>query len=282
VDHSTLSRRITSLEASLRTRLFDRRMNGYTLTAQGENLLGLAQAMEGIAMTVMAEIGDSSLHVAGTVRIGAPEGFGAMFLAPRLGRLGAQHPDLMLQLVTLPRLFSLSKREADIAIGLARPEEGRLHARKLTDYQLGLYGSRDYLAEHGPIRDREELGRHRFIGYIEDLIYAPELDYIPLVSREVRPFLTSSNLIAQFHATVAGHGLCVLPCFMAGQEPRLERILERDVSLIRALWLIVHADMRDLARIRIASEFITREVRAARDRFLPSVAKQEAVPDLQR
>jgi DNA-binding transcriptional LysR family regulator len=276
VDHSTLSRRIVALEEALQARLFDRRTNGYTLTSQGERLLESAQAMESVALTVLSEIAGARLQVAGTVRIGAPDGFGTSFLAPRLGRLGAQHPDLVVQLVTMPRLFSLSKREADLAIGLTRPEEGRLHARKLADYELGLYGSRDYLAAHGPVRDEAELQGHRFIGYIEDLIYAPELDYLPLVSREIRPLLTSSNLLAQFSATVAGSGLCVLPCFLADPEPRLGRVLSASVALIRSFWLIVHTDMRDLARVRIAAEFIAQEVRAARGLFLPGLGQRAA------
>jgi DNA-binding transcriptional LysR family regulator len=273
VNHSTLSRRITGLETALQARLFHRRPAGYSLTVQGERLLEMAQTVENTVMAAMAEIAGSSLRVAGTVRIGATEGFGTIFLAPRLGKLGRAHPDLMIQLVTMPRLLSLSKREADIAIVLARPQEGRLHARKLTDYELGLYASGEYLSGHAPIRDVSDLGRHRFIGYIEDLIYAPELDYLRLVSRDVRPFLTSSNLVAQFRAAAAGFGVCVLPCFMAATEPCLARVLPGAVSLTRSFWLTVHADMRGLARIRITSDFIAREVREARSLFLSGTSE---------
>lgn len=263
IDHSTLSRRITALERNLQVRLFDRQPAGYTLTPQGEALLDSAQAMEATALDVLANVAGSSLKIAGTVRIGAPDGFGTSFLAPRLGKLGQIHPDLRLQLVTLPRIFSLSKREADIAIGLAPPAEGRLHTRKLTDYELGLYGSRDYCAENGPFPDIAALNTHRFIGYIEDMIYAPELDYLPLISRDLKPFLTSSNLLAQLSLTVQGYGLCVLPRFMAEEDARLERVLPRHVSLRRAFYLITHADMRNLARIQVISDFIANEVRSS-------------------
>jgi DNA-binding transcriptional LysR family regulator len=273
VNHSTLSRRLTGLETALQARLFHRRPAGYSLTAQGERLLEIAQTVENSVMAAMAEIAGSSMRVAGTVRIGATEGFGTTFLAARLGKLGQANPDLMIQLVTAPRLFSLSKREADIAIVLARPQEGRLHARKLTDYELGLYASGEYLSDQPPIHDQSDLGRHRFLGYIDDLIYAPELDYLQLVSRNVRPFLTSSNLVAQLRAAAAGFGVCVLPCFMAATEPCLARVLPGAVSLTRSFWLIVHAEMRDLARIRITSDFIAREVRQARSLFLPGASE---------
>lgn len=268
VDHSTLSRRMAALEKSLQARLFDRHMTGYTLTPEGERLLTSAQAMESIALTTVTDIAGTSLQLAGTVRVGAPDGFGTAFLAARLGRLGELHPGLVVQLVTVPRVFSLSRREADIAIGLARPQEGRLHARKLTDFTLGLYAARDYLEAHGPVRDRSELKRHRFVGYVEDMTRAPELDYLPLLGEGITPCLTSSSLTAQMNAAVAGCGLCVLPCFMADAEPRLERVLAGSVALTRSFWLSIHADMRDLARIRVIADFIGREVRVARGLFL--------------
>ena len=258
------------LEKSLHARLFDRRAQGYSLTMHGERLLELAQKMEALAMSVVTEVGGSRLSVAGTVRIGATDGFGTVFLARRLPTLRDQHPNLILQLVTLPRIFSLSKREADIAIGLSRPTEGRLHARKLTDYTLGLYASKRYLSKHPVITDQRSFHQHRFIGYIDDLIYTPELDYLSLISRELDAAFTSSNLIAQFQATLAGGGLCVLPNFMAAKEPRLQRVLPSVVALTRSFWLIVHSDMKDLARVRTVSEFIVREVRAAHDLFMPS------------
>jgi len=107
------------------------------------------------------------------------------------------------------------------------------------------------------------------VGYIEELIQTPELDDITELSREFEASFQSSNLIAQLQATVAGCGLCVLPLFMATQEKRLRRVLPETISLTRSFWLIVHSDMRDLARVRIVSDFITREVRLSRKAFIP-------------
>ena len=148
LDHSTLSRRIVALEKSLQARLFDRAATGYALTPAGEQLMHHAQEVESVMLRIHTQLGGASLRVAGTVRIGAPEGFGTFFLAPLLGRLCTRHPELTIELVTLPRIFSLSRREADLAIGLAQPEEGRLHAHKLTEYELGLYASDSYLNAH--------------------------------------------------------------------------------------------------------------------------------------
>lgn len=261
VDHTTLGRRLTGLEQALGTTLFERHATGYSLTQAGETLLQSAEAMEGMALTIQEELSGAGAKLSGAVRIGTPDGFGSFFLAPRIGGLGTLHPDLEVQLVAMPRLFSLSKREADIAVTLAQPEAGRLHARKLTDYELGLYAARSYLERAPPIDGPGDLAAHRFISYIDDLLYTPELDYVPLVSRDIRPYLKSASLVAQFRAVQAGSGIAVLPSFMASGEKDLVRLLPDEVKLIRSFWLVIHSDVRHLSRIRITAEFIAEEVK---------------------
>lgn len=269
VDHTTLGRRLQGLERALDTILFERHATGYSLTQAGERLLANAEAMEGMALSIMEDLGGNGASLTGAVRIGTPDGFGSFFLAPRIGRLGEMHPDLEIQLVAMPRLFSLSKREADIAISLAPPEAGRLHGRKLTDYELGLYVAETYLTDSPPIRTVEDLAGHRFISYIDDLLYTPELDYLPQISREIRPHLKSASLVAQFRAVQAGAGIAVLPCFLVAGEPGLVRLLPDTVRLIRSFWLLVHSDLRHLSRVRVTADFIAAEVRRHSSLFRP-------------
>ena len=267
-DHTTVSRRITALEEALRVTLFERRPSGFTLTTHGERLKQTAEAMESAAFLAQGMVADGDLSLSGAVRIGAPDGFGSAFLAPRIGALCERHPDLEVQLVAMPRVFSLSKREADIAISLSRPQEGRLFARKLTDYRLGLYATAAYLDAHPPVHDRESLAGHVFISYIDDLIYAPELDYMATVG-DIAPRIKSSSLVAQVKATVAGAGLCMLPAFIARSEAALVPVLADQVTITRSFWLIVHEDMRSLARIAMTADFIADAVRREQALFLP-------------
>jgi Bacterial regulatory helix-turn-helix protein, lysR family len=111
IDHSTLSRRLTALEAALGAKLFDRHVSGYSLTPQGEHLLQCAEVIESKVLAIQSDAAHASLRVSGAVRIGTPDGFGTAFLAPIIGRLSAAHPDLDIQLVATPRSFSLSRRE---------------------------------------------------------------------------------------------------------------------------------------------------------------------------
>ena len=268
VDHTTLSRRIAALEAALKARLFDRSPQGYALTAHGERLLVRAEAMESLMLSAQSEVGEADLSVSGVVRIGAPEGFGSYFLAPCLPQLAEQHPELEIQLVAIPGVLSLSKREADVAIALSAPREGRLISKKLTDYSLSLYGAPSYLDARPGLETRADMKDHRFIGYIEELLYAPELDYMEAPDVDIHVAFKSSNLIAQLQACVAGAGLAVIPDFVAHGRPYLRRVLAGQVGLTRAFHLVVHADLKAVARVRAVTDFITEAVRKDRRRFL--------------
>ncbi len=267
-EHTTVSRRVTNLEKAMNAKLFERRPQGYSLTEQGTKLLISAEEIESVAITAQGEITDADYALSGAVRVGSPDGFGTYFLAPCLAKLSLLHSDLELQLVTMPRVFSLSKREADIAIGLERPREGRLHSRKLTNYTLCLFASKEYLSRSPVIHDVGDLNAHRILGYIDDLIFTPELDYMPEVSKSIRPQLTSTSVVVQMMATKAGAGICVLPTFIAARDPDLVAILADKIMLVRSFWLIVHSDMRDLARIKTVSDFVAGDIRDKRDIFL--------------
>lgn len=269
VDHTTVIRRVDRLERELRAKLFDRRKTGYLLTEAGHRVATSAEAIETTVLANQELIGGSRAHLTGTVRIGAPDGFGTHFLAPRLTSLADQYPDLDLQLVATARLFSLSKREADIAISLTLPKEGHVVGRKLTDYTLGLYAAPAYLDRHPPIRSREDLTGHRFVGYIEELLYTQELDYLPQVSPKISARFRSANLIAQYNATLTGFGIAVLPRFMAMNQHGLAPVLPDDFALRRCFYLLMHADSKDLARIRAVADYVYATVERERAIFNP-------------
>ncbi|WP_114393045.1 LysR family transcriptional regulator [Oleisolibacter albus] len=256
VDHSTVGRRIDRLERALNAKLFDRMKTGYAATPAGERLLRTAEAVEAAVLAGEAEIGDENAAVSGAVRIGAPDGFGTYFLAPHIAALCDAHPRLEVELVATARLFSLSKREADVAIALSLPAQGRVVGRKLTDYHLGLYATADYLARHGLPRAATDLARHRLVGYIDELLYTPELDYLHLICPEAAPRFRSANLIAQVQAVRAGLGIGVLPAFIAQTDPALKPVLAAEISLVRTFYLLIHADSQRLARIRATVGFI--------------------------
>jgi len=266
LNHATVSRRIAALEESFRAKLFRRLTTGSELTPAGERFLAIAERIEAEMIGARAEIAGEGEAVSGTVRIGAPDGFGVAFLAPRLGKLAELHPDLKVQLVPVPRSFSLSRREADIAITTERPTEGRLVAAKLVDYTLGLYASRGYAEADGLPASRAELPRHRLVGYVPDLVINPSLDYAAEFSPEWNAGFMISSALGQTEAVRAGAGIGVLHAFIARALPELVPVTSIP-PIRRAYWLVYHESVRGLSRIEVVTGFIARAVEADKALF---------------
>lgn len=266
VNHATLSRRVSTLEATLGCQLFLRSTTGCELTQDGVRFLASAERMETEMLSVQADLGRGDAAITGTVRIGAPDGFGVLFLAPRLGVLTALHPELKIELVPVPRSFSLSQREADIAITIERPEQGRLVLSRLTDYSLGLYASKSYLEEHGTPETVEALKRHRRIGYVEDLIFSPSLDYTGEIMRDWNASFSISSAIGQTQAVRSGAGIGILHDYIARDDRVLTRIMP-DVTIRRSYWTAFHENARQLARVRTVVEFLQQIVASERHIF---------------
>ncbi|KAG0189725.1 hypothetical protein DFQ28_003048 [Apophysomyces sp. BC1034] len=250
VDHTTVARRVRELEAALSTVLFDKsRSEGFVLTAEGQRLLAYADVVETTVQSASEQFTSSAYSLAGHVRIGSTEGFGCFFLSPQLARFNARHPDISIDLLPVPHFVSLSKREADLAIMLERPEHGRYVYTKLCDYRLRLYGTRDYLGRHAPIRTPADLPKHTFISYVDDLVFSDELLYLERTAPNANVKFYSTSVIAQYHAALQGHALAILPCFIAQPDSSLVPVLQDEVFVTRHFWLCCREDLRKLRRI---------------------------------
>jgi DNA-binding transcriptional LysR family regulator len=267
-NHATVSRRIDRLEEALSVRLFERNPRGYILTAIGERLVQSAEQMEREAAGFRNEAASGAAEVTGVVRLSSLEGFGNYFLADRLPRFTQANANLSIELVTIQQIVSLSRREADMSITLTSPRTDFYHYERVTTYRLFMYGSQAYLDAHPPIRRREDLLAHRMIGYIEDMIFTPGLDYHREILPGLRASYQSSSVHAQLRATLNHIGLCVLPHFMASAHPELVPVLARDIYLEREYWCVSHKDLATTPRIRALMNFIKEEAAGAEQLFL--------------
>lgn len=263
LDPATVGRRITALEEALDARLFDRSPQGYAMTEAGRSLLAHAQAMESQASAATEEISGHADRLSGTVRIGAPDGVSNYLLIDACDALSRDNPDLQVQVVALPRMFSLSKREADLAITVAPPTAGRLTVRKIADYRLRLYAREDLVGSLGPVRTMADLRGVRGIGYVSDMIFDRELDYYALLGRETEPALTSNSLIIQLRWCLRGAGICILPEFVARVYPELRVLLPDDIRLTRSFYLVRHQDDARVARINRMADTVVDWMREA-------------------
>lgn len=259
VEHTTVARRIDRLEGALRAPLFDRRRDGYVLTETGLALLPNAEAMESAALTARDNAAGVRVGAVGNVRLGAPEVVGTRVVTPALGRLFAQHPELSLELLLLPRFPNLANREADILIALKPPEGGRYVVSRLIEIHYHLYGSADYLAQHSPIATPADLAEHRFVDYAKDYLLSDDLNFLGEFLPAARRVYCATGMLAQYEAVAAGLGLGMLTSYAHQPERPLIRVLPDQIVAKRTLWLVSPSDLLKLQRVRVVWDFL-REV----------------------
>jgi DNA-binding transcriptional LysR family regulator len=267
VDHSTVARRMNGMERTLGARLFDRSPRGVMPTPAAFALVGHAERIESELLAAISSVEGRDRDIEGTVRLATPEACAAHLVAPHVAALRARHPRLTLELASANRVASLSKREADIAVMLNPPPRGRLVKRKLVDYRIALYASRAYLDRAGTPATRADLARHGFISYIEDLAGFPEMIALDelLPGADVR--FRASSSAAQHEAVAAGMGMGMLHVFASAQDDRLVQILPTDMEVRRSYWLVMHADMEGLPRVRAVVDFLDDVMRSTHDRL---------------
>ncbi len=231
LNHATVSRRMSTLEADLHAPVLVRRVQGCELTDLGLSLLSSCEQIE----TALAEVRDRvsttprERALSGLVRIATTEAFGAYFVAPLMAELHKLNSEFVVELVTQTRL-SAHGVGADIEIGVGEPIVARPGAEKLTDYRLGLYASREYEHERGLPQSIGELADHSLVYYVESLLRVEDLDLLTRLTGGHRVAFGSTSVQAQTAATLAGAGIGALPAFVADPEPTLHRVLPSEVA----------------------------------------------------
>lgn len=278
LDAATLGRRIARLERELNAALFVKSPQGYALTDVGARLLAKAEAAE-VAMRAATDgvaghnagRAAQSAGLSGQIRIGAPDGC-ANFLLPQVcAALTAQHPDLDIQIVALPRVVNLSRREADIAIGVSAPTAGRLTVQRITDYKLHFAANADYLAASAPLSRLSDLRAHRIVGYIPDMIFDRELDYLADAGVS-RVALASNSVAVQLNMLRTGGGVGVVHDFALAAAPGVRRVLLDQFSITRSFYLIRHAADQGRGRLGRFADLLGQGIRA-------EVARLEALTE---
>lgn len=269
VDATTVSRRVSALETALGQTLFERAPRGFLLTAAGRALVPHAEAMAAAAARIHSAREDGA-RLSGQLRVSVSEGFGGSFIAPRLAAFVAAHPELEIDLVASSGFLNPSRREADMAVLLARPRKGPLITRKLADYSLGLYAPADRADWHAAI-EAVPLSRAAIpvVGYVPDILYAPELDYLGEFEPGLRANVRSSSILAQRRMIAGGAGVGILPCFLAAGDPALVRV-RAGQTIGRSFWLALHRDVAPQPRIRAFIDWLDAEVQKGRALLVPS------------
>ena len=259
VNHTTVSRRIQALEREMGVQLFTRNNVGFELTEAGIQLQEIAHKVERQIHGINKNVQSENTEITGTVRIGATEGFGAYIVGPILYRLGKKFPRLSIDLLSLPRIVNLSRREADIAITLQRPTRGPYLVTKLRDYELKLYASNEYLEFNPKINTRSDLDKQAFISYVDDLLFSKELSYLDEICKPKQISFRSTSIQSQMQAARYGLGIAILPSFMANEVTGLQEILPKEISIIRSFWMIMPNEYKKIERMNVVWDTLKKE-----------------------
>ncbi len=254
LDPATLGRRIARLEAELDGALFVKSPQGYALTDFGVRMRDRAVEAEA-ALTMPVDTGRGEASLSGQIRIGAPDG-AANFLLPQVcASIQADHPDLEVQILALPRVVNLSRREADMAVTVSPPSTGKLTVKKISDYRLHLATRRDA----PPIVSLDDTKGRPTVGYIPDMIFDKELDYLGDLGNDGVQ-LASNSVSVQMHM-LRHRGVGFAHDFALAAFPELTRVLVDQVSLKRTFYLVRHVSDRQSLRLRRFADLLSRGMR---------------------
>ncbi|MDX3899827.1 MAG: LysR substrate-binding domain-containing protein [Sphingobium sp.] len=273
IDATTIGRRLARLERALETDLFELASGERALTERGAALLRHAESVESAAMAAMEDVKGQERALSGQVRVSVAEGVGTWLLAPGMADFHMRHPGIRIDLITASGFLNPSKREADMAVMLTRPQRGRLSVKRLAGYRLHLYASPAYLARAGRPEKPADLRDHARVGYVPEFIFSPELDYLDEVETGLEANLRSTSINMQHRMVAEGAGVGVLPDFIAAGDPSLVALMPDQVEIVRNLWLVTHGDLRKLARIDAVAQWLQERVRALKPIDGPSSAR---------
>ncbi|BBZ64165.1 LysR family transcriptional regulator [Mycolicibacterium monacense] len=267
LNHTTISRRIAALEQSIGGRLVARVAGGWELTDLGREALAAAEAVESAVRSLSVDpAGRRALE--GVVRISATDGFSAYIVAPAAALVQRDHPGVAVEIVATTRRASQQRSGLDVEVVVGEPQVHRAEAIRLGDYCLGLYGSRDYLAEHGTPSDIDDLARYPLVYFIDSMLQVDDLDSATGFAPAMRESVTSTNVFVHVEATRAAAGLGLLPCFMADRHDDLVRVLPNAVSVRLTYWLVTRAETLRRPEVDAVVEAIRARVHEQRDVLL--------------
>lgn len=258
--HATIARRLQRLEARLGSAVLARRDHGVQLTDAGQATLAAAQQMESIAAALERTLAAKPEGLSGSVRLTTTEALGSYFWLPRLQGLHDQQPGIEFELSLDTRNLSLSRRKADLAIRLARPQEEGLVARPLASLGYAVYIRADhsYLQTGGGLHGALPLCR-----YDESLEQLPESRWLAEQLPTARTVLRVNSALALQQAVRSGWGAALLPSVLA-DDPALLR-LSPGVQLSRELWLAYPPEYREVPRYRVVIDWLVHQCEQAKE-----------------
>lgn len=251
-NHSTVFRKINTIEEKTGVRFFERLRDGYAMTDAGRSAFHYAERIEAEVHALSREVLGQDMRLQGKVRVTAPEGMLGKTLPPLFRDFCQQHPEVSIEMLGGYNAVDLNKRESDIAIrATSKPPDISL-GKKLCDFRFAFYASPKFLEtmDDRPIQEQPWC----FIESVHDWL-SPLIWKKPEQALQTAVF-TSVSVFGVVNSAAEGMGLTFMPCYFADIDPRLVRVSEPLEPLTLELWILTHPDLRHTARVKALMAFL--------------------------
>lgn len=258
-NHTTLIRRLALMEESIEGRLFDRSTTGLVLTQLGEELLPHAERVEDEITAASRVIVGRDTSPSGTIFLSIPHGLAMTSIMDDLSIFADRYPDIDLDITFTNSVVDLTRRDADVSIRVADEVTQDVVGRKLVQMSSAAYCTREYADK---IEDNGGEGL-TFLGFMEPDGVTTVKGYYPKAKlrhrvREIVPLITLA---------AAGLGMAQLACNLGDRHPDLIRAPFQKPLPYRSLWLLLHKDLRNTARVRLFVDFLAEQIHSRRNEF---------------
>lgn len=262
VNHSTVLRRLDSLERTLGVRLFERFQTGYVMTPAGDTLREKMGPLAEQVAAAQRAVEGRDMALSGEIRITTTDTLARSMLLPALARFRRRHPDVRLHLVVNNAFLNLNRREADVALRPSNTPPETLVGKRLGAMHSAIFGAPGYLkaAQRRGIAPNH-WAAHDWVGLDDSLAHLAQARWLADNVPEQRIALRADSLLAMADAVREGIGLAPLLLHLAGKDRHLRQLAPPDPAFDTGLWLLTHRDLKDTARIRALLDFLYGELR---------------------
>jgi DNA-binding transcriptional LysR family regulator len=252
----TLSRHVAELEAQLGAPLFERTGRGVVPTPMAHAIADAARRMDDAAQALARTVAGRRDDPGGTVRITTSEVAAVYLLPPVLAKLQAQEPSIQIELVASDRITNLLRREADIAVRMARPTQTSLVARRIAEVGIGAYAHRRYLERAGTPREPGDMLAHRLVGFDTDDTVLRGFARLGLPIGREQFALRTDHQLAYGRLIAEGAGIGFSAHYNVAYWPGVVRVLPGLRIPAMPCWLTVHREIRGSRVVRRVYDFL--------------------------
>lgn len=262
-DHSTVFRKLGAIEKRVGVRFFDRLKGRYKITEAGDAALRLAMSFESDILGLERELVGQDARLRGNIRISAVEGPAVIFLPKLLAGFRRLHPEVTFDLLSEFGASDLSRREADIAVRVTKSPPDSYLGRNICDFKFAAYASPTYLERSGsrPLADHDWVVFEPMTQLLIPQIFSSD------DVRKNRTVLSTNSVQSAVAAVQQGLGALAISSCLVDSDPNLIRIAGPFEELTMQLWVLMHPDLRNTARVTALMHYIARELRQERALF---------------